>query len=92
MTTPREQLDAFMVFMKELNNAQLAELKHEVTTMLADRIRGLSATGALSEEEQLFLNKGDLMGCVRSIRDRTGLGLRDAKEYMDRARGKMDWR
>jgi ribosomal protein L7/L12 len=48
------------------------------------RQRGID--GTLTDDERDAIDRRDLMAAVRSIRDRTGLGLRDAKEYMDRAR------
>lgn len=42
----------------------------------------------LTEDEKQAVRDRDPIGCVKSIRERTGLGLREAKDYMDRARGK----
>jgi len=44
------------------------------------------ADGSLTAEELAFVADGKLTRCIRSIRERLGLGLIDAKDYMDRAR------
>ena len=65
-----------------LSDAELASVRDAAVGLLAR----LGSDG-LTSDERSAVSGGDLMRCVKLIRERTGLGLRDAKAYMDRARG-----
>lgn len=70
-----------------LNATDLGRLKDAVTIQHRDVLHQAGIAGELTEYELELLGDHNVMGVVKSIRDRTGLGLRDAKAYMDRARG-----
>lgn len=37
----------------------------------------------LTPDEWGFLERKDFIGCIKAVRERTGLGLADAKEFVD---------
>ena len=68
-----------------LSDADLAEVRDAAVSLL-----GRLGTNGLTADEQEALASHDLMRCVKLIRQRTGLGLRDAKNIMDHAKNIMD--
>lgn len=74
--------------LSDLTPAELSEVKAAVDERLANHLRIISANDDLTAEEWALVDGNNLMGCVRLVRDRTGLGLRDARNYMDRARAR----
>lgn len=55
----------------------------------AERLLSRVNADGLTDDERAAVDAGDLMRCVKLIRTRTGLGLRDAKNIMDAARGSI---
>lgn len=77
----------------DLSPAELSEVKSAVNEALASHLRAIGANGFLTEEEwerleSDSLSRAGISGCVRMVRERTGLNLRDSKDYVDRARTK----
>lgn len=70
----------------EMPTEALCELSIAIRHELNNRERELQARGGLTNEEWDAVERRDLYGCVRSIRNRTGLDLAKSKAYMDRAR------
>lgn len=81
------KLQAVLGQLSDLTPAELSEVKAAVHEELERQLRTMGASGDLTEDEWERLD-GDLIGCVKMVRDRTGLGLRDSKDYVDRARAK----
>lgn len=73
----------------KLSTQELSDLKHSIDQEILSRLRTLGVNGELTEEEATCVRNRDLIRCVKLIRDRTGLGLADAKRYMDRAREQL---
>lgn len=72
--------------LESLSTPQLSALAAHLEREKERRLRACGADGSLTEDEHVLFERGSLMSCVRSIRDRTGLGICAAKDYMDRAR------
>jgi hypothetical protein len=72
----------------KLTPTELSEVKAAVDEKLAQHLSTIGAVGDLTDEEWDRLEGGSLIGCVNMVRERTGLGLRDSKAYVDRARAK----
>lgn len=66
---------------KTLDLAQLADLMHRVTSLFEYK---QSLLRGLTDAEKGLLAARDFMGCIRSVRERTGLSITDAKAFMDR--------
>ena len=75
-----------------LTPTELSEVKaavdRQVACHFACHLAALGANGDLTPEEWARIDSNELVGCCRMVRERTGLGLRDSKAYMDRARAK----
>lgn len=69
-----------------LDDTQLNALASRVARERDHRLQSTGIDGSLTDEELTMLEERNLLGCVRSIRNRTGLGLSESKAYMDRAR------
>lgn len=67
-----------------MSSADLATLRDAIERQL-----GRVNADGLTDIERATLESGDPLGCVKMIRNRTGLGLRDAKNIMDAARGSI---
>lgn len=67
-----------------MSSADIATLRDAIERQL-----GRVSSDGLTDLERATLESGDLIGCVKMIRNRTGLGLRDAKDLMDAARGRV---
>lgn len=67
-----------------MSSADLATLRDAIERQL-----GRVSSDGLTDGERVCMESGDLIGCVKMIRNRTGLGLRDAKNVMDAARGSI---
>jgi ribosomal protein L7/L12 len=65
---------------KGLSDSDLGTLRRFVNTEFEARMRHCSA---LTEEEQQLLARSKI-DCVKAVRERTGLGLADSKELVDR--------
>ncbi len=83
-----DKLQSLLEQLVYLTPAELSEVKAAVDEKLKRHLRTIGANGDLTEEEWGKLDDGDLIRCVKMVRDRTGLGLADSKAYMDRARAK----
>jgi hypothetical protein len=81
-----DNLATILLMLPTLTVEQLSTLQVEVRLQCNSKMRQRGIDGTLTDDERDAIDRRDLMAAVRSIRDRTGLGLRDAKEYMDRAR------
>ena len=75
--------------LESLSDQELSDFTIHLACEKERRLRACGADGSLTEDERAMIAKPDLIGCVKSIRERTGLGLREAKDYMDRARRAM---
>jgi ribosomal protein L7/L12 len=74
--------------LSKLTPTELSEVKAAVDEKLTQHLSTTGAVGDLTDEEWDRLEGGSLIGCVKMVRERTGLGLRDSKAYVDRARAK----
>ena len=63
-----------------LPDAQLGTLRRFVNAEFEARMKRVNG---LTEEEQQLLARSKI-DCVRAVRERTGLGLADSKEIVDR--------
>lgn len=81
--------DDIIAALSALELEDLSMIRTALDAEIHAKLHELDATGALTPEERQLGVKGDKIGCVKLIRLRTGLGLRDAKDYMDRAFGRM---
>lgn len=61
---------------------QIAELES-----LIEQEKQRRSDGTLTGDEISLLESGNLIDCVKAIRNRTGLPLRDSRALMDKARG-----
>jgi len=61
----------------------LSEIKRALLDEIEAKIRGLDATGGLTPDEIDRINARDMIGCINLVRERTGLGLRESKDYVD---------
>jgi ribosomal protein L7/L12 len=86
MISPK--LQALINRLSDLNPAELGELKAALNGQLEHHLRDIGARGALSDDEWLSLDNNNRLSCIKSVRNRTGLGLLDASAYVDRARAK----
>jgi hypothetical protein len=69
---------------KSMNDAQLSPIL-ESARQEVDRRAREGATGLLTEHELGAVRRLDKLSAIKSIRDRTGLRLIDAREYLERA-------
>lgn len=69
-----------------LTPTELGEIRAAVHEELDRQLRTLGVNGDLTEEEWQRLETDSVLGCVKMVRERTGLGLVDSKAYVDRAR------
>jgi ribosomal protein L7/L12 len=86
MISPK--LQALINQLSDLNPAELGELKAALNGQLEHHLRDIGARGALTDDERLSLDNNNRLSCIKSVRNRTGLGLLDASAYVDRARAK----
>lgn len=82
-----DNMKTILDLMPSLTIAQLGHLRDEARCLQEEQLRQAGVTGDLTSDEREAVQRNDLMSAVRSIRDRTGLGLRDSKAYLDKARG-----
>lgn len=75
----QRSLDELEAEIRELPTWALGQLKRFVVTEYDERIR---FEPGLTEDEQNLLP--DKLACVKAVRDRTGLGLVDSKELVER--------
>jgi ribosomal protein L7/L12 len=81
------KLQTVLAQLAELTPAELGKVKEAVHAELDRQMRAIGANGGLTHEEwDLLEKKGGLSDCVKMVRMRTGLGLVEAKAYVDRAR------
>jgi len=73
--------------LSDLTPAELSEVKGAIDAELTRHLRTIGANGDLTEEEWESL-ESNIVSCVKMVRDRLGLSLRDSKTYVDRARAK----
>jgi ribosomal protein L7/L12 len=69
---------------RSLTNAQLSALLEVARREVDCRAREGTA-GLLTEDELAAVRRRDKLSAIKSIRDRTGLRLVDAREYLERA-------
>lgn len=67
---------------RSLTNAQLSALL-EVARRGVDRRAREGTAGLLTEDEFAAVSRRDKLSAIKSIRDRTGLRLVDAREYLE---------
>lgn len=75
---------AFLAVLTEIPNMssdQLAQLGRAAQKQLEENMK---ETSGLTEEELILLQDNKL-SCIKSVRDRTGLGLVEARSYVERA-------
>jgi ribosomal protein L7/L12 len=82
------KLQTVLSQLSDLTPAELSEVKAAVNEKLESHLRALGANDDLTEEEWKRLEDDSLLGCIKMVRDRTGLGLVDSKAYVGRARAK----
>jgi len=82
------KLQVILGQLSALTPAELSEIKTAVHGELERQLRALGANGDLTEEEWKRLEEDSVLGCVKMVRERTGLGLVDSKAYVDRARAR----
>lgn len=82
------KLQTILGLLSDLTPTELSEVKAAVHEELERQLRILGANGDLTEEEWQRLETDSLLGCVKMVRERTGLGLVDSKGYVDRARAR----
>lgn len=82
-----DNLSTILEMLPSLTARQLSDLQAEVRRHQAAQLKQHGIDGTLTEDERASIDRGDVYAVVCSIRERTGLGLRQAKDYMDRARG-----
>lgn len=76
-------------FLASLSDQEFNDLAgHFLEKERQRRLQERGADGGLTPEEWGALKKGDPLECVKLIRHRVGLGLLEAKNYMDRARAR----
>lgn len=73
-------VEALVTEATALPDLDLGLLRRFANSEFENRIRH---TKGLTEDEQALLSKSKL-DCVRAVRERTGLGLADSKELVDR--------
>jgi hypothetical protein len=76
----KDSVDELITLTSALPDIQLGLLRRFVNSEFENRIR---FTKGLTEGEQKLLAKSKI-DCIRAVRDRTGLGLADCKELVDR--------
>lgn len=81
--------DDIIAALSALSLEDLSAIKAALDAEIQAKLHDLDTTGGLTPEERQRVVDGDKLSCVKLIRERTGLGLRDAKDYMDRALGRM---
>ncbi len=82
-------IESISQLLPKLSTQELSDLKRCIDQEIQSRLRTLGVNGELTEEEAACVRNHDLIRCVKLIRERTGLGLRDSKHYMDRAREQL---
>ena len=82
------KLQNILAQLSDLTPTELSEVRAAVHEELERQLRTLGANGDLTEEEWQRLETDSLLGCVKMVRERTGLGLVDSKAYVDRARAR----
>jgi ribosomal protein L7/L12 len=76
-----------------LRDLRLEDLRHasasDVTAALhsLERAMDVAPTNGLTREEKQFVKEGRLINAIKSVRGRTGLGLADAKLFVESKRG-----
>ncbi len=78
----RVVLNNILAQLSQLNAEHMSDLRREVQCLYNNQ---LTATSELTRSEQDLLSARDLIGCIKAIRIRTGLGLRESKAIMDNA-------
>jgi ribosomal protein L7/L12 len=93
MSSPK--LQTVLGQLSDLTRAELSLLKAAVDEelerqlrALERQLRALGTNGDLTEEEWLRLEEEGVRSCFHMVRKRTGLGFRDTKDYIDRARAR----
>ena len=66
---------------KELEIQPLGYLRRYINSEYETRIRFMPG---LTPEEQALFSRPDKLACVKAVRERTGLGLADSKEFVER--------
>ena len=75
--------DQIIAALPEIGLNELCDIKRALLDEIEAKTRGLDATGGLTPDEIAQLDARDLIGCIKLVRNRTGLGLREAKDYVD---------
>jgi hypothetical protein len=73
--------ESALAALKTLTNAELGELRLELDAQLKQNI----GTDGLTEDEWALLDASNKLQCVKDVRNRVGVGLAQAKEYVERA-------
>lgn len=66
------------------------ELADEFVTKLAERRIAIANSVELTAKEILLIENGRAISAIKSVRERTGMTLKGAKAFVDKARGKLD--
>lgn len=74
------RMEEFCKLLEEMDAGELAEVKRNVDALWENRVRSFRG---LTPDERALLEAKDFMGCVKAIRDRTGVGLAQAKQLLD---------
>lgn len=80
------KLQTILGQLTDLTPTELSELKAGVHEALERQLKTLGVNGELTEEEWERLESDSVLGCIKMVRERTGLGLVDSRAYVDRAR------
>src|SRR4029077_8590122 len=82
------RLQSIIDRLPNLTPAELGVAKAAVDEELTRQLRAMGVQGDLTTDEWKSLDENDPIRCIKKVRDRTGLGLRDSKAYVDQARTK----
>jgi len=82
------KLQTILGQLSDLTPTELGEVRVAVHEELDRQLRTLGVNGDLTDEEWQRLETDSVLGCVKMVRERTGLGLVDSKTYVDRARAR----
>lgn len=70
----------------ELDSVQ-PRVRDDARLLQEDLMHRAGANGALTPDEWTLVNRNEYVSCIRQIRERTGLGLRDSKANSEIAKG-----
>lgn len=83
--------DPLLVYLSELPTSELFRALRIITDRLESRVSMTPVESAipLTPEEMNLVRVGQWIGAIKLVRNRLGLGLRDAKNVVDLYRARM---